>query len=208
MQSYGGVELAKYSDEEISQMRTWFLIEGLSATQIAKKRGRGESRNAMIGILHRNGIKRGEQAKAASPSRPRRPRFKPASVGLVAVAPIQKASKGDAHSRSFVQKNGEAKPASPILVLNRRGLATIAGADGFLPLAAGMCKNPVGLAEGADQQFCGAKVTRAQDAPYCEACARLNYVTPTGRQDRAFKRGVERALGEWPRPALKAFGAA
>lgn len=167
--------MSKYSKEEIEAVRVWYLTDGLSDEQIARKRGLGESRNAIIGLRSRNDIFRRDAAGR-----------KFTSGGAVA-AGVAVRGVGPARTPTVPRPPRPARPlervqtalhSPPELRRDPKPVVARAGTGPTLvDLEAGQCKNPVGDAFGAEQMFCGQPTPLVETehghkrATYCATCA-------------------------------------
>lgn len=142
--------------------------DGFSASQIAREIGRGVSRNAIIGLIHRAGLGGGSRKnpRLTIPRKVSQRRAQPKTktfVNAVAVAHNREARKFDLGIKVAPPKSNA--PA-PLLIA-------------FLDLNHWHCRWPLG--DGADMRFCGhTKVGRA----YCDYHERLAYQAPAPRVRR------------------------
>ncbi len=159
-----------WTDERVETLKKLWT-EGLSASQIAKEMGEGVTRNAIIGKVHRLKL-----SGRATPSRPPRPRAKPAPKPRVTTA-APRTTTAPAPTR-------EAPIAPPPLEptpLPSGEFATV------LTLTNHICKWPIGDPTSHDFRFCGRKSKAA--SPYCDAHASQAYQP----QSRRRRRGPESA---------------
>lgn len=136
---------ADWTDETVEWMTTLWL-EGASAAAIARKLGAGVTRSAVLGKIHRLGVRR---LPATAPRRSaaaagRRTRLKPCSA-----------------PRSSIAGALTVPPAAPV-----EPLATL------LSVRRGCCRWPCGEPGSADLPVCGRPVSRGA---YCLGHARVGY---------------------------------
>ncbi len=149
--------------------------EGLSASQIAKEMGEGVTRNAIIGKVHRLKL-----SGRATPSRPPRPRAKP--------APKPRATTSTPRINNTPAVRREAPIAPPPLEpapLPNGEFATV------LTLTNHICKWPIGDPATPEFRFCGRKSSAA--SPYCDSHASQAY-QPQSRRRRRGPEGAKAAL--------------
>ena len=149
--------------------------EGLSASQIAKEMGEGVTRNAIIGKVHRLKL-----SGRATPSRPPRPRAKPAPKPRVTTSAPRTA--GSTTTTPTVQREMPiAPPPLEPAPLPSGEFATV------LTLTNHICKWPIGDPTEQNFRFCGRKSKAS--SPYCDAHASQAYQP----QSRRRRRGPESA---------------
>lgn len=168
------------SEAELEQIRKWFKDEGKSATEIARLRNLGETRNMIMGVINRNQWTRGPVANAAT----------------------QLAAKvRDTIRKREERAEAQRKRAAAIAALPVKGMPVLVAAtppksdnrEGptLLELGANQCRSPVGpdvRVSGRPQMFCGDRVQvrdlevvkgqfRTVVDSYCAACAMKNRTT-------------------------------
>lgn len=158
--------------EAIDEMKTLFN-DGLSASQIAAKLNGTYhtffSRNAVIGKLHRNGLRRAEgsilvrkpRAERTGPKRQykkRRPKWTP-EIGIEPVKPP------DLEIEAAMTRDDNVIPAG-----QRKTL---------MQLTEQTCKWPVGDPQAVDFFFCGGETVKG--FPYCACHVRRAYQPGSGR---------------------------
>jgi GcrA cell cycle regulator len=184
--------------------------QGLSALQISKRIGGGRTRNSVIGIVHRNGLRRTAAAWRASVGLGARLTRFPAQPSAPGT-PSASAYRAPPVKRDTHQNAGLAfgRPARPVFILcgdgavleKPPGHAPKAEAKGSQPLPNTIpvpflhtthrqCRWPVG-GEGADMLCCGLKTP--QDGPYCVAHARDAFQPQAASKARNGK-DLERSL--------------
>ncbi len=130
--------------------------QGQSAAQIAKAFGGGLTRNAVIGVITRMGLQRGE---AARPPRVKQPRA------------------AAERSPSFSRLRDPKGIKPPVAIVAFEPLAAMSLARqisltrGLLELTERCCRFPIGEATGADQRFCGHR--RPEGQAYCDDHRRI-----------------------------------
>ncbi len=180
-QGVRGADKFPWNDEHVAVLRRLWA-EGLSATQIARTlaaaEGRGLTRNAVIGKVHRIGL-----VGRATPSRPVRARpSRPPS-------PVR------------VERGPAAKPLPPmpppapdaLTALNWCGVAHT-----ILSVQDDVCRYPYGDAQREGVFFCGRATSDAQFGVYCQEHARVCYQPGSSHQAQRLARrhlveGVQRA---------------
>ncbi len=149
--------------------------EGLSASQIAKEMGEGVTRNAIIGKVHRLKL-----SGRATPSRPPRPRAKPAPKPRIAAT---------AAPRTSAPSVRREVPIAPVPLepkpLPSGEFATV------LTLTNHICKWPIGDPATPEFRFCGRKSSAA--SPYCDSHASQAY-QPQSRRRRRTPEGTNATL--------------
>ncbi len=146
--------------------------EGLSASQIAKEMGEGVTRNAIIGKVHRLKL-----SGRATPSRPPRPRAKPAPKPRITTSTPRTSTTTPVVSR----ETPVAPPPLEPTPLPSGEFATV------LTLTNHICKWPIGDPTDQNFRFCGRK--SKANSPYCDAHATQAYQP----QSRRRRRGPESA---------------
>lgn len=162
-----------WTDERIESLRK-YRHEGLSAAGIAAALGGGLTRNAVIGKLHRLGLR--TEPRAPSPRSHPKHRIKPQGRAI-AGSRIAARTRGDPNMVTLIDAiafepplDGAAFDAA-IPQSQRRTL---------LELREGECKWPVG--EGAEMFFCAAE--QHGSLPYCYHHSLRAYQPAAPRQDR------------------------
>lgn len=152
--------------EERFERAKEMVAEGMSAAQIASVLGCGLSRNAIIGKLHRAGLKGGGGPRVGSPNggprKPSRPRQRHYKLGF----------------GSRFQSPVPLKP-KPVKEPPKPPEALMLG---ILDLKPTHCKFPIGDPRKDDFGFCGAG--RHQASPYCEYHHMLAYQPVRERAQR------------------------
>lgn len=138
--------------------------DGYSASQIARKLGRGITRNAVIGVIHRSGL-----SKRSTPSAPARvaagkalrnrlpAKPKPAPAPRTSVPPVRVSE-----TRTYAPPPTRPLPPAPPSGPGRRTILTI---------RAGECRWPIGDPAEPGFTLCGCKT----EATYCEGHAEIAY---------------------------------
>lgn len=166
----------KYSDEQMAMLKRLWCEEGLSATEIAPRMGRGWTRNMVIGQVNRRGFNAGTRKTPARPARLARPpkapkakttpirfnlsksktdstpeqRAEKAAEGRAAIAKVEAANVGSPNARPFLEHKTGCK----------------------WPIGAGMsmlyCCNPTVGGTGAAKVYCSEhhKVAVSSVQPY------------------------------------------
>jgi len=166
-----------WTDDRVETLKKLWA-DGLSASQIAREMGEGVTRNAIIGKVHRLKL-----SGRATPSRPPRPRAKPAPKPRLAAAGTQPRA-----NPATVRQGAPVAPPSPPLepkALPNGEFATV------LTLTNHICKWPIGDPATPEFRFCGRK-SRA-GSPYCETHAAQAY-QPQSRRRRRSPEGAKAAL--------------
>lgn len=171
-----------WNEERTTALKTLWL-EGLSASQVARKLGGGVSRNAVIGKVHRMGL-----AGRDVPTSPR---------ALGGLSP-RRPSKPRNTASALPKASARAPRPAPIAPapLDLPPLATI------LTLAEDTCRWPIGDPQDESFGFCGR--TCDPDKTYCAGHARRAF-----RQlPKARKEGDESLArwAEWPATFARAAG--
>ena len=141
-----------------------YLEDGLSASQIVVRLRLSCSRSAVIGVLHRAGAARSEEAKAATPALNRATAAKVERVAKVSAPKPAPAPKPPAPTVTppWSKANAvpdEAKKPPVHFRAHQPGPHSASLAD----LGKGCCKFPVGPDDGREQLFCG----EAAQGKYC-----------------------------------------
>lgn len=146
-----------WTPERKAEAKRLFLHEGRSCSEVARQLGGGISRNAVMGMLARMGVKRDQGGEAQKLGGR-------AARGLLPSASERRAS-GGALTRKLI-----AKAPDPTGLPEWRDDGV---AEGVLlaDLKAGQCKWPLGSLLAPAHRFC-AEPTRDADCPYCAAHAR------------------------------------
>lgn len=190
-----------WTPEREAEAKRLYVIEGKSATQVARMLGGGLTRNSIIGKAHRaNWIRDGRQAASKPAQQPRapsvpRPKYakapKPGPQGKAAVVfggmkPVLSPEKADEKRAEFAAY-GKGILAGFDLPAN----------DDAIPLMDRQrlqCSWPVGTpARPAEQMCCGQPVTPGANATVETYCTRHARAASTGPVDlRSFERGMRR----------------
>jgi GcrA cell cycle regulator len=173
--------------DEMKAFATEKWLDGWSTSQVAlalnrQNPGAGISRNAVIGMLHRAGIKRGQVS--APPPRATKVKPKPRAPRVVRVKEL-------ASSTALTMPASMVTDAPLRLVGGGRAWPEPKTAVALLDLKSSSCRFPVGIATGADQRFCGS--VKAEGDSYCAGCrARMRPKTPARPAPV-----LNRKLGAW-----------
>ncbi len=141
--------------------------EGRSASEIAKALG-GVSRNAVIGLMHRAGLAKGQASQPRSMAAPPVLRLR---APKAAAAPVPRRLSVAGNGMVFETVGNERPPREIVpLRVEDAGRATV------LTLGAHMCKWPIGDPAREGFTFCG----RRQDPGrvYCAEHAKVAYQQP------------------------------
>lgn len=166
-----------WSEPEIATLRKLWA-EGLSASQIARSLGRGRTRNAVIGKVHRIGL-----AVRKTPHRDvrRRPKMTKAARVYHVPPPMREAQAAPLTSEQ--ERIRAMAPLDPTLSVTKLSRFT--------------CRHPIGDPKLAGFAFCG----RTCEGPYCAEHKRLNYAAP--QYAKRMQRTAER-LTAWLDEAMAA----
>ena len=164
-----------WTDDRVETLKKLWA-EGLSASQIAREMGEGVTRNAIIGKVHRLKL-----SGRATPSRPPRPRAKPAPKARVAAKSpsVQTRQQPSANPAPPVAPPLEPKP------LPSGEYATV------LTLTNHICKWPIGDPATPEFRFCGRRSRTG--SPYCDTHAAQAY-QPQSRKRRRGPEGASAGL--------------
>ena len=182
----------RYSEEEKAEIQRLYLIEGLSASEIAKRRGRGETRNAMIGIIGRMGltktptqlahnrsvaVRQGNTARARNPGPVKAvaPKPRPPQPPAPPQPPKERPEREKpgrilaSTTGAFVdQATAPADPRVPIPPpADRPPEPGDLRGPTLAALPAKACKWPLGLSEAGEREFCGHRDAASAAGPYC-----------------------------------------
>ena len=167
-----------WTDERVEILKKLWA-EGLSASQIAREMGEGVTRNAIIGKVHRLKL-----SGRATPSRPPRPRAKPASKPKAAAAAAPNRSSSSAPARQSAAMTPPPPPLEPKALPNGE-FATV------LTLTNHICKWPIGDPATPEFRFCGRRSKAG--SPYCDTHAAQAY-QPQSRRRRRGPEGASAVL--------------
>ncbi len=171
-----------WTEERTTALKTLWL-EGLSASQVARKLGGGVSRNAVIGKVHRMGL-----AGRDVPTAPR---------ALGGLSP-RRSSKP--RNTASALPNGPPRAPRPAQLAPPAPLDLPPTAN-ILTLAEDTCRWPIGDPQEEGFGFCGR--TCSTDGPYCAGHARRAFRrAPKGRK------GEEDSLARWAEWPASFVGAA
>lgn len=150
-----------WSEEQFKKSRMMFVIDGYSATRIAKELGHPFTRCAVQGKLNRMGILRGKDSPTSNvPKAKRHHPFQPRPPS--AAAPF------------------EAEPILDRDEMNDLPPDQSPDAVALFDAADDQCRWPIGDTKSADFKFCG---TTATHGAYCLRHARMAY-KPSRSEDR------------------------
>ena len=136
---------------------TALWLEGRSAAAIAREFGRGVSRCAVLGKVHRLGLARGPEVRRARTAAP--PRAKPPRDAIDALPPA-------ARSPAAVKVRSKGGTSAAL------GAAPPAPTATILSVRSGQCRWPYGSSGEASFGLCGRPVTRGA---FCAAHAAVGY---------------------------------
>jgi len=164
-----------WTEQNEKQLATWWQVEGLSASQIAKRLP-GTTRNAVISKVHRLGLSKSGRHAAPAPAK--------RASGLIGAAIVKTKV---ARERAL----SEQPPAPPI---EPPGVVWSSPEPlRLVQLQGRHCRWPVGLATGADQLFCAE--SRDGDGPYCAQHTAIGGAGMSAADwDRRNAKAVQRAM--------------
>ena len=156
-------------------------LDGLSASEVACQLGGGLTRNAVIGKLHRLGVRRGDKV-ALTPGRSR----EPARETPPPRPPPRLEARGPAKpdGRRSMRCVALAPPAEAERQVEM-GLEPLGLVATVLALGARDCRWPIGDPRASDFSFCG----HPADGVYCQRHSALAYVSRTPAMLQAQRKG-------------------
>jgi GcrA cell cycle regulator len=175
-----GRKVFEWTAEADAMLKTLYMDQGLSGSQIAATLGGGLTRSAVQGRLSRLGLKKGERtAKPSLPAKPARPKLPRPAPAPVLDRP--KAPKGGPKAPPEPEPTAP-EPTAPDLAVPAPE-PRLDRPKGLIPameaVAAGRCKAPLGEPDKADFAFCGDPV--GPGGTYCPVHERLFYRSAAGR---------------------------
>ena len=156
-------------------------LDGLSASEVARQLGGGLTRNAVIGKLHRLGVRRGDGV-ALTPRRSRNTaRETPPPRLMPRPEPRRPAKPDGRRSMRSVALNPPAEAERQV----ETGLEPPGLVATVLALGARDCRWPIGDPRASDFSFCG----HPADGVYCRWHSALAYVPRTPAMLQAQRKG-------------------
>jgi GcrA cell cycle regulator len=160
--------MADWSDQDIKTVKAMWR-KGATATEIAETLGAGFTRGAVLGKLHRLGLKKAEEAR---PNAGSRPAAKPANAAKSAAH----SAKSGANSAAPAQARPKPRPARAPIRTKPRIVASAPEPAGPMPIwALGQCQCrwPIGNLLDPPGLFCAA--VTADGSSWCRVHEQMVY---------------------------------